>query len=825
MSAAKRVLIVFPDEWLRYSPSVLNLYACFREKGYDTSLIYFDNDHFKNGKLVEKGKVIHIGKTAAYFWRKTLGYKFYKMLRLFFLLLAYKFFRKRFDLVIAIDSSGYAVTKPLFWKTIYFSLETEKDSYYKICTWLGIDTLLIQSKERAEFMAPDNQTDIYFIQNAPILEKEPILPARQREKRLLYMGNLEFGYGLEQFIDCINQLEGYTLTLKGIKNRNFYDFLQKKYQKEIESGKIIFDFNYIEQAKILDYVSGFYIGITGYDLELAKKSFNYFSSPAGKLFNYYAAGVPVIGINIIGLKSVTDLKAGVLLDEVSAQNIRKAITEIESDYLQYCQNCLEAAKTFDFKKAFNNFIDNYPEKPVLRSGGLISFITHFNLRSFFTQGHERSVKTKKNILSSILIKCFSIVISFLLIPLALDYLNPINYGIWLTLTSVIGWFAFFDIGLGNGLRNKLAEAFAKNDKVLARTYISTSYIVLTAIIGIVYVAFYLIFPYVNWSDLLNTPAAMNAEISRLVFIVFSLFSLQFIIKLITMILKADQRPAFSTGINTLASLLSLIFIFALTKTTQSSLLWLSVGISAANIVAPLVATLWFFSTDYRSYIPSFKFVKLAYAKDLMGLGFAFFIMQFAALVIFSTDSYIIAKLYGPEEVTPYNIAFKYFSIVSMAFGIITTPFWTAYTDAYHKNDFEWIRRTTRKLGFFWVVMCVLVVAMLLFSNTFYELWVGDKVKIPFLLSLSMGIWILISTWTTIFGNFLSGVGKIRLSLYHSLFVIVINIPLSIFLARYLNMGSAGVMLATCLCVLPQVFLHPIQYKKIVSGKAKGIWNR
>jgi O-antigen/teichoic acid export membrane protein len=424
-----------------------------------------------------------------------------------------------------------------------------------------------------------------------------------------------------------------------------------------------------------------------------------------------------------------------------------------------------------------------------------------------------------------LIKCFSVVISFLLIPLALDYLNPVKFGIWLTLTSVIGWFAFFDIGIGNGLRNKLAEAFAKNDQELARTYISTSYAVLSIIIGIIYLLFILVFPYINWSTILNTPPEMSTEISRLIFIVFSFFSLQFIVKLISMILKADQRSSISGGINTLASLLSLIFVFILTKTTESSLLWLSVAISAANIIAPMIASIWFFSKDYRHLIPSFKYVKLSCAKDLIGIGFLFFVMQFAALVLFSTDSFIIDQLYGPEEVTPYNIAYKYFSIITMGFAIITTPFWTAYTDAYHKGDIAWIKRITKKLVLFWAGLVFAVLLMIACSGIFYKVWVGDKIHIPLLLSVSMGVWVLISTWTSIFGNFLSGVGKIRLSLYHSVIMIIVNIPLSVFLAKYLNLGSAGVIIGTCLCILPQVFLHPVQFRKIVNNKANGIWGK
>ncbi|MBL7937415.1 MAG: hypothetical protein JNM51_16535, partial [Bacteroidia bacterium] len=89
---------------------------------------------------------------------------------------------------------------------------------------------------------------------------------------------------------------------------------------------------------------------------------------------------------------------------------------------------------------------------------------YIGLSSLINKGHSRSVKAKKNILASVLIKGISVVTSFVLVPLTIHYLNPINYGIWLTLYSVISWFGLLDIGLGNGLRNKFAEAIANNDK-------------------------------------------------------------------------------------------------------------------------------------------------------------------------------------------------------------------------------------------------------------------------------------------------------------------------------------------------------------------------
>ena len=66
--------------------------------------------------------------------------------------------------------------------------------------------------------------------------------------------------------------------------------------------------------------------------------------------------------------------------------------------------------------------------------------------NFFTKGHKRSLEAKKNIIGSLLIKGCSIAIGLVAVPLTINYINPAQYGIWLTLSSMIAWFSFFDIG-------------------------------------------------------------------------------------------------------------------------------------------------------------------------------------------------------------------------------------------------------------------------------------------------------------------------------------------------------------------------------------------
>lgn len=444
-------------------------------------------------------------------------------------------------------------------------------------------------------------------------------------------------------------------------------------------------------------------------------------------------------------------------------------------------------------------------------------------RSFVTRGHSRSINIVRNIFASFFIRGCSIAISLVLVPLTIKYINPTQYGIWLTLSSIIGWFGFFDIGFGNGLRNKFAEALAKGEHDLAKTYVSTTYAILAIIIGIVLVLFCCINPFLNWVKILNAPPSLGHELSLLALIVFVFFCLQFILQLITTIITANQQPAKASFFNLLGSIFSLIVIVILTKTTSGNLIYLGLALGCTPVVVLLSSSLWFYTHEYRKYAPSLKHVNFAYARNLMGLGIKFFVIQIAFVILYETSNIIITQLFGPSQVTPYNIAFKYFSVVPMVFNIVLTPFWSAFTEAYIKKDEQWIRSTIRKLIKFWLLLLVGALSMLVLSNKVYQLWVGSMVQVPFLLSVCIFFYVMINAWCMIFSMFLNGVGKLKLQLYSSIFGALLNIPLAIFLAK--QVGIAGVVLSVCLLGLFGAVWSPMQYYKIINNKATGIWNK
>jgi O-antigen/teichoic acid export membrane protein len=444
---------------------------------------------------------------------------------------------------------------------------------------------------------------------------------------------------------------------------------------------------------------------------------------------------------------------------------------------------------------------------------------------FFSKGHERTRKAKKNIAFSFVLKVIDIATGLVLVPLVLNYLDVTRYGIWLTLSSLVMWFNFFDVGLGHGLRNKLAESQAKGEESLSRKYVSTTYAGLVIISIGFFVLFLIANTFLDWSKILNTTLVPKSELNLLAIIVFGFFALRLVFKLILSILLANQLPAIKDLIQTLGKVLNLIIVYILLQTTADKLLYLGITYSATPVLLLIIFTLILFLGKFKHIAPNYKFIDFSLFSDLFNLGGKFFLIQIAAVILYTTDNMIITQLFSPAEVTPYNIAHKYFGILMMGFTIIVAPFWSAATDAYTKGEFDWIKRAVSKLVKIWALLAVALLIMLIFSNKVYHIWLGDKVTIPFVLSAAWAFFIALQSLNTIFIQIINGTGKIKLQMILGTIGAVLNIPLSILFAKYFGWGVTGVIGATIATQLLSITFYYIQYKKIINDNLTGIWSK
>jgi O-antigen/teichoic acid export membrane protein len=449
-----------------------------------------------------------------------------------------------------------------------------------------------------------------------------------------------------------------------------------------------------------------------------------------------------------------------------------------------------------------------------------------NTLDLISKGHERSIKAKRNILISLIIKGLSISINLILVPLTITYINPSRYGIWLTLSSLVALFSFFDIGLSNGLRNKLAEAKAKGDIQLSQVYISTTYAILFIIFFSIWILFLICNNFLNWSRILNVPDSMKNEISSLAMIVFTYFCLSFVLKIITTILLADQRPALSSFIDLLGLVFSLIAILFLVKLTNGSLLKLGAALCVSPLLVLIGSNIYLFNGRYKNYKPMISKIDFFYAKDLINIGLVFFVIQVAYIIQYQTANIIIARNFSTLDVTSFNIVFKYFGVLTMIFFVFVNPFWSASTEAYNNNDIQWIRNGIRKYQYLSLFLVFLGFMMLVFSNSVYRFWLGKgNVNIDFSLSL-FG---LLFSITYLFGGmyvyFLNGISALRIQFTASLISPFLYIFIALILIKHFKFGVYSLFIASIIANFNTFLLAPLQYHKIMNKGKIGIWIR
>jgi len=149
------------------------------------------------------------------------------------------------------------------------------------------------------------------------------------------------------------------------------------------------------------------------------------------------------------------------------------------------------------------------------------------LKSIFLKSYagisSRSKIVLKNVALSSIVKAINILLSFFTVPVTLKYLNQEEYGLWLTIYSIMTWLMYFDGGLGSGLRNKFTQAKAKNENYKIRSYISTSYFILLSTIGILIPLFFLFNIWFDWSTFLNIVGKNKTILNNSIFVIFSIF--------------------------------------------------------------------------------------------------------------------------------------------------------------------------------------------------------------------------------------------------------------------------------------------------------------
>lgn len=443
------------------------------------------------------------------------------------------------------------------------------------------------------------------------------------------------------------------------------------------------------------------------------------------------------------------------------------------------------------------------------------------LKKVLSSSDSRNQNIKNNVLGSFFNKGCNILLQLLLVPMTLHYLDANVYGIWLTLSSVVLWLGMFDIGFSLGLKNKLTESIANADYERGKELVSTTYVILLCVFIPLCILLEFIIPYINWSTFLNVSHTYNLEITQVMHVLVLCVCIQMIVITINTVLASFQKVALGGFFTVIANFISVIIIYFLTKYTSPSMLYLSMTISFVPILIYIVASLYFYCGKLKMVCPSIKYYRKSLIREIFGLGIKFFVINVQVIAMYQTTNILISNISTPHDVTAYNIGYKYISTALMIFSLMLSPFWPAFTDAFTRKDFPWMNRVFSKLTKLYWGVFLLVVLMVMCSPVVYKLWVGSSTIVPWSMSISIGIYIIINSWLAIMINLLNGIGSIKLQSIIMIIGVCFHIPFSLLLGRYI--GAIGVVVSMTILSAIYGIIFTKQLKMILARTATGIW--
>ncbi len=447
-----------------------------------------------------------------------------------------------------------------------------------------------------------------------------------------------------------------------------------------------------------------------------------------------------------------------------------------------------------------------------------------SLNNFISNQDKRSSLIIKNILASVFIKGWSAMVQFLLVPLTLACLGVYENGVWLTISSALLWIDNLDIGLGNGLRNKLATYMARKEYAKAREMVSSTFAMLVLIIVPTALLLTSIEAVADNYSLFNVDQTKVHDFDTIIIVTTLLVCTTFIFKFLGNFYMGLQLPAVNNLLVTSGNTVTLIGTLLVYLYGTHSLL----SIALVNTFSPLLVYLICFPITfwhrYSHLRPAYSYITLSAIKELFTTGINFFILQISGVLLFFSSNIIISKLFSPSMVTPYQIAHRYFTIALLVFTLICMPYWTATTDAYEKGDFQWIAHANKILNRLIAGIFLLINVMILISDFAYRIWIQGQATIPFSITVLGGLYQFILIWSTRYSYILNGFGFLRLQTICTIIAAISYIPLAVFVGK--ETGDINYLLITmCLINLPGLIINAIQYRRIISGKATGIWKK
>jgi len=392
-------------------------------------------------------------------------------------------------------------------------------------------------------------------------------------------------------------------------------------------------------------------------------------------------------------------------------------------------------------------------------------------------------------------KIATVVSSIILIRVGLATFGAEQYALLTLVLSTLAILGMADFGMGAAIRNYISNEKTNGNWDKINQAIS-SFTLLYLGIGFFIFMMCLLsvqFHLLPWSSIFNVQGNLVPIASRLIIIVGLIMVVKVIASLWLNVFQGLQMVSWIYKFNTALSLIQIIVIWIAMKIVPKIEVYCFLrGIFLSFTVVILIPIAFRIFPNLRPKFPNSFWTVM---KPLLFPSILFFILMINAFIFTSTDNLVLTHLVGLKSITFYSLSYKLFAFPADFLGSIGVVLWPLLSCLSAEN-----RKTDLQVYYTWILRYTIVAFLgpilfiLMVSDILLEVWLGKGYFQGFPLMIIFASTTIIFAWGGIHALFCNSMGKLKFQVIASSFGVIINIVLSIILAR--KIGQIGVAIGT-----------------------------
>jgi O-antigen/teichoic acid export membrane protein len=432
-------------------------------------------------------------------------------------------------------------------------------------------------------------------------------------------------------------------------------------------------------------------------------------------------------------------------------------------------------------------------------------------------------KTIGNALAGVIGYAWPVALALVTTPYIVSKLGNDAYGILALVTSVLGFFAFLDLGMTNASVKYVSEAYAKNDIEDISKIIGSSLAVFLTI-GAFGGALIAIMTSTLVQKILRIPPDYIADSTFAFYVAACGFVLNMVVGVFGAIPKAIQRYDITTKVNIIIG----------TTLTLSVVLTVYVGyglkqVVILNFLSSLVslAVYIFITKKYLQGVSIRIHFDPATFNKLFSFGTYALLVVISSAIVLQLDRLLIGSYLGSSfvafYVVPASIAAGIYNVVANLTGVIFPLCSHLYAIGEHDKLRELYRKASK-----YTAMIVISIAtpLIVLSNQIMNHWMGLEygIKSSSVLAI-LSVSAVFTSLTAIPSFILYGIGMPGVNAKFAMLSAAMNICLCLLLIPWIGLpGAALANLANFVVVI--LFLITVDRKIMhmgIKGIVKEIW--